>query len=82
MSTNLIRVRRAKHRKGWSPIAPYNWIVEDRRQSHLFVRTFTYSMYEVAIQNADQLARTGHIDPRGLVAVQRVNPWHDNHNPY
>jgi hypothetical protein len=78
---NLIRVRRAKHRKG-SPTEPHNWIIEDRSQPERFIRTFTYSTYEVAVQNADQLARNGRIDPRGLVAVQRVNPWHDHHSLY
>ena len=61
---------------------PHNWIIEDRSRADAFIRTFTYSTHETAVQNADQLARTGRIDPRGLVAVQRVDRWYDNHNLY
>lgn len=48
------------------------WNVYDCRGPKVFIRQFTFSFFEAALQNADRLARGQNIDPRALFGVQRI----------
>lgn len=66
----FIRVRRAKWGKAHDPRR--NWLVEDYRPPKTFIRVFTFAYFDVAIREADRLARTGLINPTSCFGVQRV----------
>lgn len=59
---DLIRVRRSKHSMNHRPDGHFNWQVRDIDGQTLVFRT-----HPLAVAAADRLARTGLIDPIGLV---------------
>lgn len=76
MTHGRITVRRARHRSGLRalPGGSHYWLVEDSTGPKVFTRTFVFSYFSAAIQEADRLARTGQIKPRALMSVHRDYP--------
>lgn len=74
MSAPRVIVRRAKTRPGCRSHKGglHYWNVYDCRGPKVFIRQFTFSFFEAALQNADRLARGQNIDPRALFGVQRI----------
>jgi hypothetical protein len=64
--SELIRVRQAKHGKGTRFNGRRNWVVTDTDGQVL-----VFISHDLAVAAADQLARTGTINPTGLVGCQR-----------
>lgn len=62
-----IKVRRSKHSMNHRPDGHFNWQVRDIDGQTLVFRT-----HPLAVAAADRLARTGLIDPIGLVGCFKV----------
>jgi hypothetical protein len=77
VSTNLIRVRRAKWRtKPRTRSTRYNWIVVDSRRFLFssaprlgYTQEFIYRSHSAALRAADSLARHDVLRPKDLVGV-------------
>lgn len=64
-----IRVERSKHSSRID--GRRNWLVIDNRGPKAFTRVFVFSMWWVAVREAQRLATTGLIDPYGLMATEK-----------
>ena len=69
-----ILVRRARHRNGdrTSRGGRHYWNVYDFRGPKVFIRQFTFSFHEAALNAAIALSRNDPIKPHALFGVQRI----------
>lgn len=65
-----IRVYRSKYTSRPRHSGRHNWIVLDEADG----QTLVFLSFDLALAAADQLARTGHINPTGLVGCGGVTP--------